>query len=88
MVASDLQEPQAADPVRGALAERTSVKKERILAFIRTYISEHGYAPSLRDIVAGAKLSSISIAAYHLTILEEEGKITRTRKVARSIRIT
>lgn len=58
---------------------------EKVLAAIKQYREEHGYSPSIRDIVRVAPLSSESVATYHLNKLEQAGKIKRTPFVARSI---
>lgn len=62
-----------------------SDKPARILAFLRDYVREHGYPPSVRDVVKGCKLSSTSVADYNLRILERQGHISRASERARSI---
>ena len=47
-----------------------SDKPERILTFLRKFMGENGYPPSVRDVVDGCKLSSTSVADYNLRILE------------------
>lgn len=59
--------------------------QEKILAIIRRFWKEHGYSPSIEDLVREVPLSSTSVATYHLGRLEAEGKIKRTPGVARSI---
>lgn len=61
--------------------------RNAILGFLRRYIRDHGYAPSLRDIMKELNLSSVSIAVYHLRSLEHEGKIVRAHNRARAIRL-
>ena len=63
-------------------------RQAMILKFIQDYISEHSYAPSLREITKGCNLSSTSVALYNLLALAQKGYITRTRDVARSIALT
>lgn len=58
-----------------------------VLNFIEEYIDDHGYAPSMRDIVKATDLSSTSSVVYALAVLEQEGRISRDRRVARSIRV-
>lgn len=50
-------------------------KREEILDFIRDYIEEHGYGPSVREICAGVGLRSTATAHYHLRRLAEQGEI-------------
>lgn len=62
-------------------------KQQAALDFIRTYTTEHGYPPSLREIMAGTGITSTSVAAYQLSRLERLGYITVTPNVARGIRL-
>lgn len=59
--------------------------QDKVLAVIRQYWKEHGYSPSIEDLVRLVPLSSTSVAHYHLKQLEKQGEIRRTPGVARSI---
>jgi len=61
--------------------------RERILKFIRGFIDERGYAPTVRDIVKGCSLSSTAVVQHHLNVLEREGHIRRDPEVFRSIQL-
>jgi len=61
--------------------------RDRILKFIRSFIADKGYSPSVSDIVDGCKLSSPNLAQYHLNVLEREGVLRRTPGVFRSIQL-
>ncbi len=65
-----------------------SEKQERILQFIRGFIDERGYAPTVREIQNACGLSSESIVEYHLKALKRIGKIRREAEVARSIELS
>lgn len=65
-----------------------SRKRQRILDFIRNFLDERGYAPTVRDIVRGCDISTSSVVQYHLDILEREGHIHRDPQVFRSIRLS
>lgn len=65
-----------------------SRKRQRILGFIRDFLSERGYAPTVRDIVHGCDISTSSVVQYHLDVLEREGHIRRDPQVFRSIRLS
>ena len=54
-------------------------KEDIILEFIKEYAEEHGYSPSIRDIVAGCGISSTSVVEYHLVKLEDKNMISRDR---------
>ena len=60
-------------------------KEDIILDYIKDYISEHRYSPSIRDIAGGCGLSSTSVVNYHLNKLENKGIISRDRHKARTI---
>lgn len=58
-----------------------------LLVFIRTFTARNGYPPTIEEMRAGLGWSSKSMVAYHLADLEESGQITRTPKMARTIRV-
>ena len=62
--------------------------RERIFKFIRSFIRERGYAPTVRDILKGCTLSSTAVVQHHLNVLEKEGRIHRDPEVFRSIQLT
>jgi repressor LexA len=64
-----------------------SEKRQRILKFIRDFFEDRGYAPTIRDILKGCKISSTAVVQHHLNILEREGHIHRDPEVFRSIRL-
>jgi len=64
-----------------------SPKQERMLAFIRQFMGERGYPPTVRDIVRGCALSSTSVVDYNLTLLERGGYVKRDREVSRGIEL-
>lgn len=64
-----------------------SETRDRILRFIRDFIDDRGYAPTVRDIVKGCGLSSTAVVQHHLNILERQGHIRRDREVFRSIQL-
>ena len=61
--------------------------RDRVLKFIRSFIADKGYSPSVNDIVDGCKLSSPNLAQYHLNVLEREGVLRRAPGVFRSIQL-
>lgn len=64
-----------------------SARQERILSFIRRFLTEKAYPPTIRDIVSGCGISSTSVADYNLGILEKGGYIRRHREVSRGIEL-
>ena len=64
-----------------------SSKQQKILEFMRTFIREHDYPPSIRDIQLGCGISSTSVVDYNLKALERLGRIRRDREVSRAIEL-
>jgi repressor LexA len=66
---------------------RHSDKQQRILEFLRIFLEEHAYPPSIRDIQTGCDISSTSVVDYNLKALETKGLIQRDREISRGIRL-
>ncbi|MBN2464112.1 transcriptional repressor LexA [candidate division WOR-3 bacterium] len=64
---------------------RDKNRRNRILEFIRSYTDEHGFAPSIREIVGAVGVRSTKAVKYHLDILVDEGLLKRTPRQARGI---
>jgi len=64
-----------------------SPKRQLILEFIRDFLDEHGYPPSVRDIQSGCEISSTSVVDHHLRALEREGHLKRNLKVSRGLEL-
>lgn len=64
-----------------------SPKRRLILNFIRDFLDEHGYPPSVRDILSGCQISSTSVVDHHLRVLEREGHLRRNLKVSRGLEL-
>ena len=62
--------------------------REKVYRFIRSFFQEHGYAPTVRDILRGCGISSTAVVQHHLNVLEREGRIRRDPEVFRSIQLT
>ncbi len=65
-----------------------SSKQQRIFDFIREFIDEHDYPPSIRQIQDACSISSTSVVDYNLRILEKKAYLRRDREVSRAIEIT
>jgi len=64
-----------------------SPKQQNIIDFVRRFLSDRRYPPTIRDIVIGCGISSTSVVDYNLDILEERGYIRRHREVSRGIEL-
>src|SRR5581483_11476778 len=72
---------------RGMPVKTLSEKQQAILKFMRDFIAEHDYPPSIRDIQIGCNISSTSVVDYNLKALERAGLIRRGREVSRAIEL-
>lgn len=59
----------------------------RVLVYTITFMRDHGYPPTVREITAGLHISSTSVTQYHLDRLAVLGHIERDPNVSRGIRI-
>ena len=62
-------------------------KQRSILESIHQFQEKHGYPPSIRQICDKAKISSTSVANYHLEQLVKSGYIERDEHVSRGVRL-
>lgn len=66
-------------------ADNLSSRQQDILNFIQDFVDEHGYPPAIRQIQDGLDISSTSVVAYNLKVLEARGHLKREGKVSRGI---
>ena len=69
--------------MKGKLSDR----QQFILEFIREFMDEHQFPPTVRDIQAGCDISSTSVVDYNLQILQREGHLKRLPEVSRGIEL-
>lgn len=61
--------------------------KQRVLQFLKDYVADHGYAPTLTEIAKHLDVSALSTVHEHLQFLEERGFIERSEGEERGITI-
>ncbi len=61
-------------------------QKQKILQYLKDYIAEHNYAPTLTEIAREFKLSSLATVHEHLGFLEDRGFIRRIAGEERGIK--
>jgi repressor LexA len=61
-------------------------KKEQVFAFVRAYIGEHGYPPTVREIANGVGYASSSSAHNAVRVLIDDGRLFGSP--GRSLRLT
>ena len=69
------------------MKKKLSEKQEKILSYIRGFLEEHQFPPTVRDIQAGCGISSTSVVDYNLRILQREGHLKREAEVSRGIEL-
>lgn len=67
--------------------KKLSLRQERMLEFIRTFISENGLPPTVRDIQYSCGISSTSVVDYNLRLMQRQGVLRRRADVARGIEL-
>ncbi len=65
--------------------EDLTIRQRRILTFIRDWVEEHGYPPSVREIGEAVGLVSPSSVAYQLKELEKKGFLRRDPNRPRAV---
>jgi len=67
---------------------KMSEKVEPVLDFVRDFIEQKGYAPTMGEIQRALGISSRSVVDRYLKVLEQQGRIRRDRKVSRAIELS
>ncbi len=62
-------------------------KQQQLLEFIRKYVDENGYPPTVREMCHAVKVNSTSTIAYHLAKLEEDGCIRKNPNKNRALEV-
>lgn len=66
---------------------RPTKKQRELLEFIETFIAEHGYSPSYREIMVGLNYTSVATVALHVNSLIKRGHLLRRDGKARSLEV-
>jgi repressor LexA len=64
-----------------------STRQQKMLEFIREFIGEHRFPPSIREIGERVGIPSTSVVKYNLDALERRGLIERDREISRGLRL-
>ena len=62
-------------------------RQKELLDYLRAYIAEHGYAPTLEEIGEHFSLTSLATVHKHLSNLQAKGAIRRTWNHSRAIEL-
>ena len=66
---------------------KLSRRQQQILDFIQTFITEHQFPPTVRDIQGGCDISSTSVVDYNLQKLQQSVLLRRLPEVSRGIEL-
>jgi repressor LexA len=66
---------------------RPTKKQRELLTFIESFIAEHGYSPSYREIMNGLQYTSVATVALHVGNLIKRGHVRKRDRSARSIEV-
>lgn len=61
---------------------------QKVYQFIKNYIEDNGFAPSVRELCQGVGVSSTATAQYHIKKLVNDGKISLSGAKNRTITLT
>lgn len=66
---------------------RPTKKQRELLTFIQEFVTQHGYGPSYREIMAGCNYSSVATVALHVGNLIKRGHLRKNGRSARSLEV-
>jgi SOS-response transcriptional repressor LexA len=66
---------------------RPTKKQRELLTFIHTFINEHGYSPSYREIMTGLNYTSVATVSLHINNLIKRGHLRKRDHSARSLEL-
>lgn len=66
---------------------RPTKKQRELLAFISSFITQHGYSPSYREIMTGLNYNSVATVALHVSNLIKRGHLRKRDHSARSLEV-
>jgi len=67
---------------------RPTKKQHDLLVFIESFIAEHGYSPSYREIMHGLNYTSVATVSLHVNNLTRRGHLRKRDHSARSLELT
>ncbi len=69
------------------MQDRATKKQKELLEYIDTFIQEHGYGPSYREIMRALGYKSVSTVATHIRALIAKGLLEKGQDNARTLRV-
>jgi repressor LexA len=68
-------------------AVRPTKKQKELLTYVESFIAEHGYSPSYREIMNGLNYTSVATVALHVNNLIKRGHLRKRDHSARSLEV-
>lgn len=69
------------------MTERSTKKQKELLHYVDSFIKEHGYGPSYREVMNGMGYKSVSTVAIHIDGLIAKGYLRKRDNSARSLEV-
>jgi repressor LexA len=69
------------------MTRKITERQETVLSFIKDFIKKRGFPPTVRDIAAYLKITSLKAVQRHLEALEKKGYIRKTEGISRAIEV-
>lgn len=69
------------------MAQGLSERQMKMVEFIREFIADHHFPPTIREIGTKVGIPSTSVVKYNLDILQKKGLIDRDPEISRGIRL-
>ncbi|MCP4716974.1 MAG: hypothetical protein GY868_17755, partial [Deltaproteobacteria bacterium] len=66
---------------------KLTIKQQRVHAFLKHFLKENGYPPTVREISDGLNLAGPNSSKKYLDILVRKGYIRKTAKSSRAIEL-
>jgi hypothetical protein len=66
---------------------RPTKKQQELLLFIESFIAEHGYSPSYREVMVGLDYTSVATVSLHINNLIRRGHLRKRDRSARSLEV-
>lgn len=66
---------------------RPTKKQRELLGYIESFIGQHGYSPSYREIMNGLSYTSVATVALHVGNLIRRGHLKKRDRSARSLEV-
>jgi len=81
---SKMNEPKQ---TQGSTIVRPTKKQKELLTYIESFIAEHGYSPSYREIMSALHYNSVATVALHVSNLIKRGHLRKRENSARSLEV-